>query len=134
MWMAIWALKGYLFKEVTMKDEQIEISPVEIVPDEVKTQDHKLLVAIVKKGYAYEVIKTATNSGGKGAIILSGRGNSTTKKRFFGMDIAPEKEMVVMVVKEELAYPIIKEIYAIANFKSDAKGTIMALPISFLLD
>ena len=26
------------------------------------------------------------------------------------------------------------EIYAIANFKSVAKGTVMALPISYLLD
>ena len=113
--------------------EELE-NKIEIITDEVKTQQHKLLVVIVKKGYAYEVVKTATNSGGKGAIILSGRGRSTTKKRLFGIDIAPEKEMVVMVVKEELAYPIIKEIYAIANFKSDAKGTVMALPVSYLLD
>ena len=111
-----------------------EITPVEILLDEVKEQQHKLLVAIVKRGYAYEVIKTATNSGGQGAIILNGRGGAVNKKRFFGMDISPEKEMVLIVVKEELAYPIIKEIYAIANFKSDAKGTVMALPISFLLD
>lgn len=114
--------------------EKMEINRIEVLSDEVKSQEHKLLVAIVKKGYAYEVVKTATNSGGKGAMILGGRGNATTKKRFFGMDIAPEKEMVVMVVKDELAYPIIKEIYAIANFKSDAKGTVMALPVSFLLD
>ena len=108
--------------------------PVEVVTCEVKEQEYKLLVAVVKKGYAYEVVKTATNSGGKGAIILDGRGKSNTKKRFFGMDIAPEKEMVIMVVKEELAYPITKEIYAIANFKSDAKGTVFAMPISFLMD
>ena len=114
--------------------EEKVITPVEIIGDEVKSQQYKLLVALVKKGYAYEVVKTATNSGGKGAIILDGRGNSINKKRFFGMDIAPEKEMVLMVVKEELAYPIIKEIYAIANFKSDAKGTVLALPVSYLLD
>ena len=114
-------------------DEKMEYK-LEIVADEVKSQEHKLIVAIVKKGYAYEVVKTATDCGGKGAMILNGRGKSSTKKRFFGMEIAPEKELVMMVVKEELAYPIIKEIYAIANFKSDAKGTVMALPISFLLD
>ena len=117
-----------------MEKEQIEISPVEIMSDEVKELSHKLIVVLVKRGYAYEVVKTATASGGKGAVILNGRGSSQTKKRLFGMDIAPEKEMVVMVVREDIAYPIVKEIYAIANFKSDAKGTVMALPISFLLD
>ena len=116
-----------------MEEKEIQ-AQIEIVADEVIEQKHKLLVVIVKKGYAYEVVKTASNSGGKGAIILEGRGRSTTKKRLFGMDIAPEKEMVVMVVREELAYPIVKEIYAIANFKSVAKGTVMVLPVSFLLD
>lgn len=116
-------------------EKELEITPAEIVlNDEVKEQQYKLVLTIVKRGYAYEVVKSATNSGGKGAIILNGRGNTVNKKRFFGMDIAPEKEMVVMVVKEELAYPIVKEIYAIANFKSDAKGTVMVLPVSFLLD
>lgn len=115
-------------------EKQVLENKLEVLADEVITQEHKLLITVVKKGYAYEVVKTATNSGGKGAIILGGRGSGGNKKRFFGMDIAPEKEMVIMVVKEELAYPIIKEIYAIANFKSDAKGTVMALPISFLLD
>ena len=45
-----------------------------------------------------------------------------------------EKEMVLMVVKEALVYPIIKEIYAISGFKTNAKGTVFALPISKLLD
>ena len=116
-----------------MEEQKIEY-PVEVIADEIIEQKHKLLIVIVKKGYAYEVVKTASNSGGKGAVILEGRGRSTTKKSLFGMDIAPEKEMVVMVVKEELAYPIVKEVYAIANFKSVAKGTVMVLPISFLLD
>ena len=117
-----------------MDNKQVEITPVEILQDEVVEAQHKLIVVMVKRGYAYEVVKTASASGGKGAIILNGRGRSQTKKRLFGMDIAPEKELIIMVVKEELAYPIIKEIYAIANFKSDAKGTVMALPISYLLD
>jgi len=115
--------------------ETKEITPIEIINDDkVKEQKYQLLVTIVKRGFAYEVVKTATSSGGQGAMILDGRGSSNGKKRFFGMDIAPEKEMVVMVVKEELAYPIIKEIYAIANFKSEAKGSVLALPISYLLD
>ena len=112
-----------------------ETTPNDLIfNDEIKEQQYKLVVAIVKKGYAYEVVKSATNAGGKGAMIVNGRGETVSKKRLFGMEIAPEKEMVLLVVKEELAYPIVKEIYAIANFKSDAKGTVMVLPISFLLD
>ena len=50
------------------------------------------------------------------------------------MDIAPEKEAVLIVVDEALVYPVIKSVYAIADFKSVAKGVVFALPISTLLD
>lgn len=114
--------------------EDIKDEPIEITPDEVKEDEHKLVVTLVKKGYAYEVVKAASSAGGKGATIIDGRGSSETKKKFFGAEIAPEKEMVLMVVKESLVYPIIKEIYALTGFKTNAKGTVFALPISFLLD
>ena len=116
------------------KEEVLMHEPIEVVQNEVKPNGHKLVVTIVKKGYAYEVVRVATNSGGKGAIIVGGRGSSQDKKRLFGLEIAPEKEMVVMVVDEEKVYPIVKEIYAISGFKTNAKGTVFALPISFLLD
>ena len=117
-----------------IRNEVNESEPIELILDEVKEDSHKLIVAIVKKGFAYEVIRVASGSGGKGAIILGGRGSSQDKKRLFGLEIAPEKEMVLMVVKEALVYPIIKEIYAISGFKTNAKGTVFALPISKLLD
>ncbi len=110
--------------------------PVELgyEKDVLKKPEHKLIVVIVKKGYAYQVIKTANENGAKGAVILDGRGVATTKKRFFGMEIAPEKEAVLIVVEEKIVYPVIKSVYAIADFKSDAKGVAFAMPISMLLD
>lgn len=106
----------------------------EIEPDIIKENGSKLIVSIVKKGFAYQVVKTANENGAKGAVILDGRGVSQTKKRFFGMDIAPEREVVLIVVKDDLVYPVIKSVYAIADFKSVAKGVAFALPISMLLD
>lgn len=106
----------------------------DVEPDKIAETGHKLIVSIVKKGYAYQVIKTANENGAKGAVILNGRGVSQNKKRFFGMEISPEKEAVLIVVDEKLAYPVIKSVYAIADFKSVAKGVVFALPISMLLD
>lgn len=118
-----------------IKEKGIEFPIMhEVEPDKVKEAGHKLIVSIVKKGYAYQVIKTANENGAKGAVILDGRGVSQSKKTFFGMDIAPEKEAVLIVVDEALVYPVIKSVYAIADFKSVAKGVVFALPISTLLD
>lgn len=116
------------------KEEVVIDYPIEVVGDEVVDNGHKLILTVVKKGFAYEVVKAASAAGGKGATILDGRGASETKRKFFGFEIAPEKEIVLMVVKDNMVYPIIKEIYAITGFKTNAKGTVFALPISFLLD
>ncbi len=102
--------------------------------DEVREIGSKLVMAVVKKGYAYQVVKVANENGAKGAFILDGRGTSTHKKRFFGFDIAPEKEVVLMVVSDSIVYPVIKSIYAIADFKTTVKGVVFALPISMILD
>ena len=115
-------------------DDKKELLPLEIDHGSPIDKEHKLIVCIVKKGYAYEVIKTATENGGKGAVIMDGRGVSKDNKKFFGVEISPEKELVLMVVEEEFAYPVIKAIYAIADFKSNARGIVFALPITTLMD
>ena len=52
-----------------MDNERTVITPVEIIQDEVVETKHKLIVVMVKRGYAYEVVKTATASGGKGTPV-----------------------------------------------------------------
>lgn len=108
--------------------------PLTSTLDYVNNPNSKLVVTIVKKGFAYQVIKCGNDNGGKGAVILDGRGVSAEKKKFFGIDIAPEKEVVLMVVEEQYVYPIVKSIYAIADFKSNAKGFVFVLPIAMLID
>lgn len=115
-------------------DDKKELLPLEIEQGSPVDREHKLIVCIVKKGYAYEVVKTATENGGKGAVIMDGRGVSKDNKKFFGVEISPEKELVLMVVEEQFAYPVIKAVYAIADFKSNAKGVVFALPITTLMD
>lgn len=124
-----------LDKEVIEK--QVGLSfPVSLTAekDEVIQQGSKLVVAVVKKGYGYQIVKIASENGAKGAFILDGRGASSHKKRFFGLDIAPEKEVVLMVIKDSIVYPVIKSIYAMAGFTTTAKGVVFALPVSMVLD
>ena len=116
------------------KENIKELLPLEIDQSLPIEKESKLVVCIVKKGYAYEVVKTATENGGKGAVIMDGRGVSKESKKFFGFDISPEKELVLMVVDEQYAYPVVKAIYAIADFRSNAKGIVFALPITMLMD
>lgn len=108
------------------------ISAVE--KDLLKEKSSKLVMSVVKKGYGCQVVKVANENGAPGAVIIDGRGSGNGKRHFFGMEITPEKEVVLMVVPEEVVYPVMKSIYAIADFRSVAKGIVFALPISLLVD
>lgn len=114
--------------------EEIKDSPIEIESDEIRDNATKLIVTVVKKGYAYEVVKAGNKAGAKGATILDGKGSAETRKKFFGADISPEKEVVLMVVKDSVVYPVIKEIYAVTGFKTNARGVVFALPVDFMMD
>lgn len=93
---------------------------------------YKLVVAIVQRGFSDEVVFAAKAEGAKGAVILQGKGSGNSEKKFFGFKIDPENEVVLMLVKEDIVVPIMKSIYAIADYKSAARGLVFALPVSYV--
>lgn len=93
---------------------------------------YKLVVAIVQRGYSDEVVFAAKASGAKGAVILQGKGQGSSDRKFFGFKIDPENEVVLMLVKEEIVVPIMKSIYSATDYKSGARGLVFALPVSYV--
>ncbi|GAE26330.1 nitrogen regulatory protein P-II [Halalkalibacter wakoensis JCM 9140] len=60
---------------------------------------HKLLVTIVKKGVASKVVKATKEAGAEGGTILYGRGTGINeKKKFLGITVEPEKEVILTLV------------------------------------
>jgi len=95
-------------------------------------QEYKLILSIVQRGYSDEVIDAARAEGGTGAVIIQGKGTNNEKRRFFGFNIEPENELVMMVVDEDKAVPITKAIYKAVDYKSEARGLVFVLPVSFV--
>ena len=95
-------------------------------------EDYKLVVTIVKRGCEIEVLESAKMAGHSGATVMNAKGVSKIEKRFLGFSIDPENSVILMVVKDELVLPVIKSIYASADFRSEAKGMVFALPISLV--
>jgi nitrogen regulatory protein PII len=68
---------------------------------------HKLLITIVNKGRAEDVINIAKQAGSKGGTILNARGSGTLETtKVFNMDIEPEKEIVMIIATEDQAQTI----------------------------
>jgi len=84
------------------RDEDIELERG------VKKSMYQLIITIVNRGKAEDVIIAANEAGSKGGTILNARGsgiNETTK--LFNMEIEPEKELVMILSKEDVTEAIV---------------------------
>ena len=94
--------------------------------------DYKLVLTIVKRGYETEVLEAAKRANHYGATVLQAKGVSKIQKKFLGFSVDPEATIVMMIVKDDLVLDVMKKIYAVADFKSEAKGMIFALPVELV--
>ena len=95
-------------------------------------ETYKLVVAIVQRGYSDEAINAARSVGAKGAVILSGKGQGESERKFFGFEVSPENETVLILVKEEICVPVVKAIYGAVDYRSAARGMVFVLPVSYV--
>lgn len=90
---------------------------------------YKAVFVVVDKGKGEEVVESAIKVGAKGATIINGRGSGIHEQKFlFNIPIEPEKEIVLMIVKEELSETVINAVRA--DMKIDEPG----MGILFVLD
>lgn len=91
-------------------------------PDEKKGEiknmfvnEYELINVIVNKGYAEDAMAAARKAGAGGGTVISARGTAKEgDAKFFGMEIVPEKDMLMLIV------PIMK--------KDDVLNAIKSLP------
>ncbi len=95
-------------------------------------EEYKLVLTIVKRGYESDVLEAAKASGHFGSIIMQAKGVSKMQRKFLGFSINPENAVIMMIVKDELVVPVMKSIYSVADFKSEAGGMVFALPVSLV--
>lgn len=95
-------------------------------------ETYKCVVAIVSRGYAREVVRSSREAGARGAVILQGRGVGQSERKFFGTEIEPENEVVMIITQEQIAVPVMKAIYAAVDYKGPGRGLVFALPISYV--
>ena len=69
------------------------------------------IITIVNRGKAEEVIEAAKAAGSKGGTIINARGSGLNEtSKLFNMDIEPEKEIVIILSKEDITEAIVTSI------------------------
>ena len=75
------------------------------------SQEYKLVISIVKRGFETDVLEAAKSVGTTGGILLQAKGVSKLKKNFMGFSINPENTLVMILVKDHLVVPTMKAIW-----------------------
>ena len=88
------------------------------------------LTVIVNRGMAEDVMDIARKSGANGGTIIHGRGTgSEVTAKFFGMEIEPEKELVMIVMPSNLIDKVVNALYQELKLDIPGNGVLFVEPI-----
>ena len=91
---------------------------------------YKCVLTIVNNGFSEVAMDAAKACGARGGTVLHGRGTiSKEAEKFFNISIQPEKEIVMILAKEELIDNILKGLYTAIGTSTPAQGIAFALPV-----
>ena len=94
------------------------------------TMNTGMIVVICNKGFSSEVMDVARAHGAAGGTILSGKGTGGEKaQRFFAMNLQEEKEVVLILVKEEIRQGIMRAVATEFGLDSPGRGIVFSLPV-----
>ncbi len=95
---------------------------------------YDLIVTIVNKGYASDVMDAAKSKGATGGTILKGRGTGTKEiEKFYNITIQEEKEIVWIVAKHSEKDAIMSEIVLKTGLNSPGCGITFSMPVEDII-
>ena len=91
---------------------------------------YELIVAIANRGHVDDVMNAARSAGAMGGTVLHAKGtNPFGENRFFGMSIADEKEMILILSAANQKTAIMRAIMDQAGVQSPAHTVMFTLPV-----
>ena len=91
---------------------------------------YKKLTVVVNRGIAEDVMDIARKSGVRGGTILHGRGTgSEYATKLFGVEIEPEKELVMIVMPSELIETVVDSLFHELQLNTPGNGILFVEPI-----
>lgn len=93
-------------------------------------QSPYLIISIVRKGWGDTVLEATMKAGAHGGTVLFGRGiGRNEQQRVFGIQIEPEKEIVLTVIPENLKDSVLQEIVRAAGLTAPGHGLAFVVPV-----
>lgn len=95
-----------------------------------KDTAYDLIVVVTNQGYTDLVMDAARSAGASGGTVVHAKGTGMEQaKKFFGVSIAAEKEMIYIVAKRDAKKEIMKAVMNQAGLQSEARSVVFSLPV-----
>lgn len=118
------------FKEGQEFPEGLEDNDKEKGENENMQTVQELIVAIYEKGYTDLVMDAARDAGARGGTTIRAKGTSAGAQKFFGITLADEKEILLIVTSTAQKKEIMKAIMQKAGMESKAHSIVFSLPVT----
>lgn len=97
---------------------------------EVKKEKYEVIVVIVNEGHSDKVMDAAREAGARGGTISHARGSGTKDiEKKYGIVITPSKEMLYILVNENIRDNVMAAINKAAGLDTMGQGIIFSLPV-----
>ena len=98
---------------------------------EMKGTERELLVVISNQGYNETVMDAARAAGAAGGTVIHARGTGMeSAEKFFGVSLASEKDVILIVTATADRSAIMESIMKNAGMTTNAKAIVFSLPIT----
>ncbi len=92
--------------------------------------EHQVIVCIVNDGFADEAMDAARAVGVKGGTVLSARGTANIEaEKAFQIQIQPEKEMILILVTDDIKDTVLQALYRSVGTHTPAHGIAFSMPV-----
>ena len=106
-------------------------NPLDSDQRDVKNVEYESIFIIVNKDSLEEVLESAESAGSTGGTIIHGRGSAKEEKmKLFGLEIEPEKAIILILSKIEKTDSIVSAIKSRLNIEQPGAGIIFVMDVS----
>jgi nitrogen regulatory protein P-II 1 len=93
-------------------------------------QGYKLIAAILPKGATGKVMDAAREAGAEGGTILLARGTGIHEaRRFFGLSVSSERELLLVLVEPGKAREVLDAVVRAGRLDEPARGIAFVLAV-----
>ncbi len=92
--------------------------------------NHEVIFCIVNAGFSDAVMTTAKEFGARGGTVIHGRGTASSEaEKLYKITVQPEKEIVMILVSEDIKDSILRALYRSVGLNTPGQGIAFTLPV-----